>query len=110
MHGELDICEIDLLVFDEAHIIYPENPYVEIMNKFYFNSKQILNHHGLEKLPLVFSFFNLDCVLQLAQTYHSYQKVKDKLQFMANTFNASLLGLDNSALEKLRNYILRDLS
>ena len=36
-YGELDISEVDYLIFDEVHNIFPESNCVDIMNKFIFN-------------------------------------------------------------------------
>ena len=43
IYGELDISEVDYLIFDEVHNIYPESTYVDIMNKFIFNHKFMLS-------------------------------------------------------------------
>ena len=42
IYGELDISEVDYLIFDEVQNIYPESTYVDIMNKFIFNHKFML--------------------------------------------------------------------
>ena len=43
MHGDLDISEVDYLIFDEVQNIYAESYYVNIMNKFIFNHKLMLS-------------------------------------------------------------------
>jgi hypothetical protein len=68
-YGELDISEVDYLIFDETHSIYVESSYVDIMNKFIFNHTLMLspakNPDLLEdkRLPKVLAFFTLDSVL-----------------------------------------------
>jgi hypothetical protein len=37
IHGQLYLHEVDYIVFDESHTIFAESPFVELMNKSYFN-------------------------------------------------------------------------
>jgi hypothetical protein len=63
LHGEIDLSEIDYLIIDEGHSIYPENPTAEIMIKFYYNSKEALDPMLRNKLPKILTFFNIDSVI-----------------------------------------------
>jgi hypothetical protein len=60
--------EVDYLIFDEVHSIYPESTYVDIMNKFIYNHKLMLPLLGRLKekktLPKVIAFFSLESILQ----------------------------------------------
>jgi ERCC4-related helicase len=68
--GELKISEMDFLIFEEVHNIYPESTYENIMKNFIFNDKlklTIANDPDFEqkkKLPKVLAFFNLESVIQ----------------------------------------------
>jgi ERCC4-related helicase len=68
-YGELDMSEVDYLIFDEAHNIYPESTYVSIMNKFIFNHELMQSPAKNpvllkdKRLPKVLAFFSLDSLL-----------------------------------------------
>ena len=63
--GDLDISQVDLLIFDEVHSINPESEYVSIMNNYIFNNKLMIEDK--KRLPNVLAFFNLDRILKAAQ-------------------------------------------
>lgn len=109
-YGELDMSEVDYLIFDEVHSIFPESTYVDIMNKFIYNHKVMLSpaKNPDKRLPKVLAFFSLDNVLQGAQNNDSL--IMAKYYFMANTFNASLLCLHRHDLVEIERDIVRELS